>query len=128
MSVLGNFLFASDIYFRDHRPFFSQKLLTFITRKILNRLSRNSHTICVFVREVSLGNYFFAPVKYFRDHRSFSFFAKTLNIYNSKNTEPIEPQITHHNRVVPVSVLGKFVCVSQIFSRSSTFFFFRKNF
>ena len=44
----------------------------------------------------------FASVKYFLDHRPFSFFAKTFNVYNSKNTEPIELKFTHNIRVGPV--------------------------
>ena len=32
-----------------------------------------------------------------------------LNVYNSKNTEPIKLKFTHNIRVGPVSVLGNFI-------------------
>ena len=49
-----------------------------------------------------LVNFFFAPVQYFPDHRSFFVFRKTFNVYNSKNTEPIELKFKHNIRVGPV--------------------------
>lgn len=103
MRLVGKFFFAppSNIFAIIDLFLLSQKLLTFITKKILNRLSWNSHTTCVVVREVSRAT-FFAPVKYFCDHRPSYFFANSFNIYNSKNTEPIELKFTHNIRVGPV--------------------------
>ena len=102
-SVSGSYLFAPVKYFRDHRPF----SFFAITFNVYN--SKNTEPIepkithHIRVGPVSfLGNFAFASVKYFRDHRPFPFFAKTVNVYNSKNTEPIELKFTHNIRVGPV--------------------------
>ena len=128
-SVSGSYLFAPVKYFRDHRPF----SFFAITFNVYN--SKNTEPIelkfthHIRVGPVSvLGNFFSHPSNIFAIIDLFSFFAKTFNVYNSKNTEPIEPEITQHIRVGPMSVLGYFFCVRQIFLRSSTFIFFRKNF
>ena len=129
-SVSGNYLFAPVKYFRDHRPF----SFFAITFNVYN--SKNTEPIVPKITHhirdgpVSfLGNFAFASVKYFRDHRPFSFYAKSFNVYNSKNTEPIEPKITHHIRVGPVSFLGNFVFMSiKYFRHHRPFSFFAKTF
>ena len=107
---------------------FSQKRLTFITRKILNRLSWNSHTTCVLVREVSWATFFSRPSNIFAIIDLFLFSQKLLTFITRKILNRLSWNLHATSVLVRWMLWATFFRARQIFSRSSIFFFFRKIF
>ena len=73
-----------------------------------------------------LVNFFSRPFNIFAIIDLF-FFRKILNVYNSKNTEPIELKFTHNIRVGPVRVLGNFLFAPVQYFRDHRPFSFSQN-
>ena len=105
----ATFFRARQIFFRSSTFSFFAKTVNVYNSKTTKPIEpKITHNIRVSPVSI-LGNIVFAPVQYFRDDRPFSFFAKTFNVYNSKNTEPIKLKFTYNMRVGPRSVLVNFL-------------------
>ena len=99
------------------------KLLTLITRKILNRSRQKLLTTPVQVECLSLA-FFSDASNIFAIIDFFLFSQRTFNAYNSKNTEPIETKITHNTRVGGMTLVGNFFSdPSNIFAIIDLFLF-----